>query len=186
MEFVDNLDSRKHIVFFYENLDYGLMVQLRFIKNGLLKGEHCIYATHEDTKAIENQMAYGGINVEDFKRKNLLHVYQIPNAMDDPEGALKGAEKITKMMLADSKPPLRIISVFIPEVNTVEEMMAGVDIERNRHASFGDLQCSWLCPYYLENIQADIREEFMGRILRNHHVVIYVNKRGIGTADDIP
>jgi len=183
---VDNLDSGKHVVFFYENLDYGLMVQFQFIKNGLLKGEHCVYGIHGDAKFIENQMAYSGINVEDFKRKNLLHVYQIPNVMDDPEGALKGAEKITNTILADSKPPFRVISAFIPEINTIEQMMAEVDIERNRHLSFSDLQCSWLCPYYLENIQADIREEFMGRILRNHHAVISVNKMGLGTADDIP
>lgn len=174
------------MVLFYEKLEYGLMIQFRFIKNGLLKGEHCIYGTHGDTQYIENQMAYSGINVEDFKRKNLLHIYQIPNAMDDPEGPLKGAEKIMNKILADSKPPFRVVSVLVPEINTDAQMAAELDIERNRHASFGNLQCSWLCPYDLENIEASILEEFMDGILRNHHAAISTSKFGLGIAFDIP
>ncbi len=171
---------------FYEKLDYGLMVEFQFIKNGLLKGEHCIYGTHGDAKFIEDQMAYSGINVEFFKQRNLLHVYHIPNAMDHPEGPLKNAEAITNKILADSKPPFRVVSTFIPEINTAEEMTAAVDIEHNRHASFGKLQCSWLCPYYLEDIEASIREEFMDRILRNHHNVISASRTGRAIALDIP
>jgi hypothetical protein len=173
-------------VFFYEQPDYGLMIEFRFIKNGLLKGEHCIYGTHGDARFIENQMAYSGINVEEFMRKNLLHVYHIPNAMDDPEGPLKGAEKVVNKILADSKPPFRVVSIFVPEVNTVDQMVAAIDIERNRHASFNNLQCSWLCPYYLENIETDIREEFMDRILRNHHAVISASRTGLGIGRNIP
>lgn len=184
-EFVDTLDIGKHVVFFYEKLEYGLMIEFRFINNGLLKGEQCIYATNGDAKFIEDQMSYSGINVEDYKRKNLLHIYQIPNTMDDPEGALKGAEKIMNKILADSKPPFRVISIFIPEVNTDAEMAAAVDIERSRHASFSNLQCSWLCPYYLENIEASIREEFMDSILRNHHAVISASRSGLGIAFNI-
>lgn len=171
---------------FYEKLEYGLMVEFRFIKNGLLKGEHCIYGTRGDAKFIEDQMAYSGINVELFKQRNLLHVYQIPNAMDYPEGTLKGAEMITNKLLADSKPPFRIVSTFIPEIKTAEGMAAEVDIEHNRHTSVGKLQCSWLCPYYLENIEASILEEFMDRMMRNHHAVISASRTGHGIALDIP
>ncbi|MFY3742071.1 MAG: hypothetical protein HMLIMOIP_002534 [Candidatus Nitrosomirales archaeon] len=90
--------------------------------------------------------------------------------MDDPEGPLKGAEKITKKILADSKPPLRVVSLFIPEVNTETEMHAQLDIERNLHASFSNLQCSWLCPYdpelldelelLIQNLDAQTPESF--------------------------
>jgi hypothetical protein len=172
-------------VFFYEKFEYGLMVEFRFMRNGLLKGEHCIYTTHADTRYIENELAYSGINVEEFKRKNLLHIYQIPNAMDDPAGPLKGAEKIASKILADSKPPFRVVSIFVPEIDTVERMNAEVDIEHNRHISFGNLQCSWLCPYFLDKIEANIREEFMDRILRNHHAVISASRTGLGIARNI-
>ena len=180
--FVDTLDTGKHVVLFYERFEYGLMLQFQFIKNGLLKGEHCVYGTHGDPKYIEDQMAYSGINVEEFKTKNLLHVYSIPNAMDDPEGALKGAEKITKKILADSKPPFRVVSIFVPEVNTDAEMKAQLDIEHERHASFSNLQCSWLCPYDVSKIEDSIKEKFMDGLLRNHHAVISVARSGAGIA----
>jgi len=183
--FVDSLDIGRHVVLFYERFEYGLMLQFQFIKNGLLKGEHCIYGMHGDPKYIEDQMAYSGINVEEFRRKNLLHIYSIPNAMDDPEGPLKGAEKIANKILADSKPPFRIIATLIPEINTEAQMVAELDIERNRHASFSNLQCSWLCPYDVDNIEDSIKEKFMDGLMRNHHAVISAAKSGAGLAFNI-
>ena len=183
--FVDTIDTGKHVVLFYETFEYGLMLQFQFMKNGLLKGEQCIYGTHGDPKYIENQMAYSGINVEEFGRKDLLHVYNIPNPMNDPEGPLKGAEKIAKQLLVESKPPFRIISTFIPEINTEAQMIAELDIERNRHASFGNLQCSWLCPYDLDNIEEGIKEKFMDGLMRNHHAVVSASRSGAGVGFDI-
>lgn len=183
--FVDTLDTGRHVVLFYEKFEYGLMLQFQFIRNGLLKGEHCIYGTHGDPKYIEDQMAYSGINVEEFRRKNLLHIYSIPNAMDDPEGPLKGSEKIANKILADSKPPFRVVSIFIPEVNTDAQMQAQLDIESNRHASFSNLQCSWLCPYDLNKIEDSIKEKFMDGLLRNHHAVVSAAKSGGGIGFNI-
>ena len=184
--FVDTIDIGKHVVFFYEKLDYALMIQFQFIKNGLLRGEHCIYAMQGDTKFIEDQMAYSGIHVEDFKRKDLLHFYQIPNVMDDPEGTLKSAEKIMNKIFADSKPPFRVVSVLVPEINSDAQMAAALDIERNCHSSFSNLQCSWLCPYDLGNIEDSRKETFMDQVMRNHHAVITASKLGLGIAFDVP
>ena len=184
--FIDAIEIGKHLVLFYEKLEYAFMIQFRFINKGLLKGENCIYATHGDTKFIEDQMAYSGINVEEFKRKNLLHVYQIPIAMDDPEGALKGAEKIMKKIFADSGPPFRVVSVLVPEIDSDARMAAGLDIERNCHSSFNSLQCSWLCSYDVANIDDSRKDVFMDGIMRNHHAVIVTNKRGLGIAFDVP
>ena len=44
--FLDTLDIGKQVVFLYEKPAYGLMVEFRFIKNGLLKGEQFIYDLH--------------------------------------------------------------------------------------------------------------------------------------------
>lgn len=184
--FVDSIEIGKHVVLFYEKLEYAFMIQFRFINRGLLRGEHCIYAMHGDTKFIEDQMAYSGINVEEFKRKNLLHVYQIRNAMEDPEGALKGSEKIMSRIFADSKPPFRVVSVFVPEIDSEARMAAGLDIEYNFHSSFSNHQCSWLCPYDIGNIEDSMKDLFMGRVMRNHHAVIVTSKLGLGIAFDVP
>lgn len=186
MSFVDAIDTGKHVVCFYERLDYGLMIQFQFIKNGLLRGQHCIYAVHADTKVIEDQMAYSGIHVEEFKRKDLLHFYQIPDVMDYPEGALKGAEKLMNKIFADSKQPFRVVSVLVPEINSDAKMTAAIDIERNCHASFNNVQYSWLCPYDLNNIEDKRKEFFMDKVMQNHHSVISANKYGLGIAFDVP
>jgi hypothetical protein len=46
------------LYFFYEEPESGRMIQFRFIKNGLLKGQHSIYTTQEDTdiSLIENEV----------------------------------------------------------------------------------------------------------------------------------
>ena len=184
--FVDTIDIGKHVVCFYEKLEYALMIQFQFIKNGLLRGHHCIYAMQGDTKFIEDQMAYSGIHVEEFKTKDLLHFYQIPNVMEDPEGALKGANKIMNKMFANSKPPFRIISLFVSEINSDAQMSAALDIEHIFHSSFSNLQCSWLCPYDLRNIEDGRKEVFMDKVMRNHHAVINTGKYGLGIAFDVP
>jgi len=66
LKFLDSIDDYKHIVLFYEEPESGRMIQFRFIKNGLLKGQHCIYTIHEnmDIPLIENEMTNSGIDVE--------------------------------------------------------------------------------------------------------------------------
>ena len=98
LRFVDTLGDHtcnKHILLLYEDAEYGRKVQFRFIKNGLLKGEHCIFSTPEDNiEFIKNEMTDKyGIDVEYFtKKKNLLHIYKITNPMNNQEGELKGCQ----------------------------------------------------------------------------------------------
>jgi hypothetical protein len=67
------------------------MIEFQFVKNGLLKEEHCIITTFEDNiQIIKNEMEDSNIDVEAFKKKNLLHIYQIPDPMNDLERELKG------------------------------------------------------------------------------------------------
>ncbi len=184
--FVESIDVGKHVVYFYEKLEYALMIQFQFIKNGLSRGHQCIYAMPGDTKSIADQMAYSGVLVEEFKKKNLLHFYQIPNVMVDPDGALKGSEKIMNKIFANVKPPFRVVSALVPEINSDVQMAAAIDIEHNIHSSFSNLHCSWLCPYDLEKIEDGRKEVFMDKVMQNHHAVISANKYGLGLAFDVP
>ena len=69
LKFLDTIVDFKHIVLFYEQPESGRMIQFRFIRNGLLKGQHCIYTTHKDTEIslVENEMTNSGIDVEGYK-----------------------------------------------------------------------------------------------------------------------
>ena len=74
---IDNLKERNHSMVLYDNEDYGKSVKYRYIENGLKKGEHSIILTHDDVNSIENEVASYGIDVDNFKRKKLLHIHQI-------------------------------------------------------------------------------------------------------------
>lgn len=70
LTFIDTLDTCKHIVLYYENQKYGQKIQFWFIKNGLQKGENCIFITHVDNlELIESEMMNYDINVEGFYKK---------------------------------------------------------------------------------------------------------------------
>jgi len=180
--FVDTIDIGRHELLFYEDEEYGLMLQFRFINTGLLKGQHCIYTTHGDTAFIENKMRANGIDVEGFKRKNLLRIYQIPNPMDDPEGVLRGAQNIAGRMIVDSGTPYRIVSRMMPELNTDEERSAELLIERNFQTLVGNLQCSWICPYFIEKMEPSTHARWFLDTLECHQDAIFAPKLGKGIA----
>ncbi len=52
LRFIDTLGNSKYLVLYYENQKFGKKLQFIFIKNGLLKGENCIYITHGKDNAL--------------------------------------------------------------------------------------------------------------------------------------
>jgi len=110
--------DKKHTVMFYSDVKYKNQVRDKFIKNGLLKGEYCICLVHESLKSVKKQFAVSGIDVDDFLKNNLLHIYQIPDITKDPEDVLTGFIILMKKCLADSKPPYRITGRIIPDIYT--------------------------------------------------------------------
>ncbi len=76
--FIDAIDRNKHVVLFYKNPKYSTKIQFRFIRNGLLKGENCIYTTHDnDISSIENEMKNNDINVVEYNKKGSVHLRTI-------------------------------------------------------------------------------------------------------------
>jgi hypothetical protein len=102
-EFLDNVgELPRHIVMFYEEPEQARMVALRFIKNGLERGDRCTYEVPlEDgqegegtagteinhAKAfIEREMMDYGIDTTYYKDKGLLSIYSFrDNNINDLE-----------------------------------------------------------------------------------------------------
>ncbi|MDQ6863138.1 MAG: MEDS domain-containing protein [Thermoproteota archaeon] len=161
LKFLDTMDDYKHIVLFYEEPESGSMIQFRFIKNGLLKGQHCIYNTHEeDISLIENEMTKSGIDVEGYTKKNLLHIRKIPDPRNYQEGSVIGYDNIVKGILADLKQPssFRMVSRAIPEVKNEEQISAELDVERSYHSTFGSFGGSLLCAIQVKKLNQGNRE----------------------------
>jgi hypothetical protein len=170
LKFLDTIDDYKHIVLFYEEPESGRMIQFRFIKNGLLKGQHSIYTTHEDTdiSLIENEMTNSGIDVEGSKKKNLLQIRQIPDPRNYQEGSVIGYDNIVKGILADLKQHsiFRMVSRAIPEVKNEEQIVDELDVERSDHSSFGSFGGSLLCSYLVEGIESRKRGKWIAELLQ--------------------
>jgi hypothetical protein len=178
------MDDYKHIVLFYEQPESGRMI--RFIKNGLLKGQHCIYTTHKDTDIplIENEMANSGIDVEAFEKMNLLAICQIPDPRNYREGSVFGYDSIVKGILADLKRPsiFRMVSRAIPEVKKEDQIADELDVERTYHSSFDGFGGSLLCSYSVEEIEPRKRGKWIAELLQNHHAAIFIRKSWDGIA----
>jgi len=180
LKFLDAIDDYKHIVLFYEEPRYGRMIQFHFIKTGLLKGQRCIYTTHKDTDIllIENEMTNSGIDVDDFKKKNLLAIRQIPDPRNYREGSVFGYDNIVKGILADLKHPsnFRIVSRAIPEVKNEDQIVDELDVERTYHSTFASYGGSLLCSYPVEEIEPKKRGKWIAELLKNHHAAIFIPK----------
>ena len=186
LKFLDTIDDFKHIVLFYEEPESGRMIQFRFIKNGLLKGQHCIYTIHEDMdiSLIKNEMTNSGIDVEAFEKMNLLAIRQIPDPKKFREGSVKAYDKSVKGILADLKQPsrFRMVSRAIPEVKKEEQITDELDVERSYNSTFDSFGGSLLCSYLVEEIEPRKRGKWITELLQNHHIAIFIRKSGDGIA----
>jgi hypothetical protein len=75
--------------------------------------------------------------------KEIYYIYEISNPMHNKEGVLKGVEDIMSTILADSKPPFRIVSRLIPEIITEEQIAANIKIESTYHSTFHEFPVSY-------------------------------------------
>lgn len=181
LKFVDSLDARKHVVLVYDDQSFGKMIQFRFINNGLMKGENCIYLTHGDPKIIKKEMDENGINVKEFVQRDLLHIQQISSLEKDPKGILIGYENIVKQATADKKPPYRIVGRIIPNIGVEEAMLVQMAIERITHGVFENLNSTVLCEYDFNEIPTRDHKIWLARLYSYHHAAI-VSTHGIAMA----
>ena len=183
MKFVDSLDLKKHVVLVYDDWSFGKMIQFRFINNGLIKGENCIYLTHGDPKIIKNEMDENGIDVKEFVQKDLLHIQQISSPEKDPNGILIGYENIVKQVTADKKPPYRFVGRIMPDIGIEEAMSVQIAIERMAHATFENLNSTVLCTYDFNEIPVKDYKMWLGRLFSYHHAAIVSTRSGISMAE---
>ena len=182
IKFLDSLDTKKHVVLVYDDPTFGKMIQFRFINNGLMKGESCIYLTHGDPEIIKNEMDESGIDVKEFVQKGLLHIYQISSPEKDPRGIMIGYENIVKQVTADKEPPYRIVGRIMPNIGIEETMAVQMAIERIAHATFENINSTVLCTYDFNEIPANDYKMWLGRLYSYHHAAIVSTRNGITMA----
>ncbi len=171
---VDALESQtNHSMVLYDKEEYCRLVQNRFIENGLNKGENSFYLTFRDPKLVEHDLMEYGIDVDLFKTRNLLHIFQINNTMETHEEIKINLEHLFENLTADLKPPFRFTGRIVPDVSTIEGIKSELMYEHLFHSNFDKYRCSFLCAYPIETIEKTNRSEWLRHLLENHHNLIY-------------
>jgi antitoxin component YwqK of YwqJK toxin-antitoxin module len=175
-----------HLVLFYEDVNEGQKMQFRFIKNGLLKGENCIYTTHDDDiSLIENEMKANEIDVNYYYSKGLLHIYKIPNLFNHPKGVLEAAYEFIRSILCGLKPPFRLVGRLVDIIETKEQIETNLTLENVFHSKFTQFNGIVMCHYNINKSPSNTEGKWVEHILKNHHSAICMSSSGHGIAFEI-
>ncbi|HZA06346.1 MAG TPA: hypothetical protein VE619_01470 [Nitrososphaeraceae archaeon] len=82
LTFVNKVEEGKHIVLFYEELEYAKVISFQFIKSGLLHQKDCSYLSEEEITSVKREMSDSRIDVKKFIQNNQLHIYQVTSLTD--------------------------------------------------------------------------------------------------------
>lgn len=178
-KYVDSLEPKQHIALFYEESEYARLIEFRFIKYGLEVGEHCVYATEEDSGSIVLKMLNYGIPLRYFQ-SGRLRVYQIHRTCGGRDEIMKGCKRDVDMILSNLIPPFRIVSRIVQDVSTTDGMSVELELECATHDTFEDFGGSLICPYDISGMEQSKRKQWMEELRANHHAVIYAPKFGEG------
>ena len=186
IDYINRIKKSKHIVLFYQDIKKARKIEFQFILNGLLKGQHSSYLSHDEIEIVEKKMTEFGIEVEKFQRKNLLHIYKAQDPTKDHKGLLHGYETVTKQILSGSKPPHRIAGRLIQNMSTKESVQAELQLEHLFHSNFKDFDGCVLCIYPYDNIEQKHRSEWITSIINEHHGTVFLPKDIDGISFNLP
>lgn len=182
VKFLDQLEGNNHIVLLYDDIKYADAIIARYFLNGLEKGESCIFFTPEDPEIIEERLAAQGIDVDSYKKKNSLRIFNIERSDENKLDTLATLKRIRDEATRGMKPPYRFAGRTITDTATVEGMMLGMTLEKTGHEHFGEFDNSQLCYYDISGIEPSRRDEWIRGLLKNHHHVIYASDPGRAVA----
>lgn len=176
VKLLDRLEGNNHIVLLYDKQEYGDLIIARYFRNGLEKGESCIFFTSDEPGAVEKRLAASGIDVDYYKKKNMLRVFRIERSDEGKRDVLATLKHIRSEATRGMKPPFRFAGRTITETKTIEGMELGMVLEKAGHQHFAEFDNSQLCYYDISGLEKSRRDEWIAGLLRNHHYVIYASE----------
>lgn len=187
VDYIKHTSGQNHLMMLYDNKDYANLVQNQFIIQGLNKDEKCIILTHDNSEFVEKIMSDAGIDVEYYKKKNLLYIYPIGSLIDNPEGVFIAFNALYKEITADSSHPCRFVGRLISDVCTKEGMELELELEKTFHNNFDLYNCSFMCPYGIDDIESDNRNVWIKELINNHHKFVYAtnSESAVGFDSDL-
>ena len=184
IQFLDEMKEEKHIIMFDDNPEYSKKIQFHFLKRGLEKGERGIYAMPEDEDKIENEMKEHGIDVDEYKNKNLLDIFCTTHisqySQGDPFDNL-----LRRILPTGHTKSCRIVGMLDFDTKTKKGMETFLHSEKKSHSGFDSFKGSWLCTYFTPDIESENRLKWVKELIKNHNSVIFTSSKDKGIAFDI-
>ncbi len=175
IKFLDRMEGNNHVVLLYDAEKYADMVIARYLRNGLEKGESCIFFTADEPEKIEKRLSAQGIDVQLYKKKNQLRVFSIPRSDEGKRDVLATLKGIREKATQGMKPPFRFVGRTITDTETIGGMELGMVVEKTGHQHFAEFDNSQMCYYDISRIESSRRDEWIRGLLKNHHHVIYAS-----------
>jgi MEDS: MEthanogen/methylotroph, DcmR Sensory domain len=178
VKFLDELEGNKHVVMLYDDENYGDMLIARYFTNGLEKGESCVFFTDEKPEKIEEMLRRQGIDVNKYKSRNSLRIYQTkPPPSDSPENL--NVLDILRSIRADStkgmRGPFRFAGRTIMDIVTTMGMLQGMEVEKTGQRHFAEFDNAQMCFYDVRKMEKTRRNEWISELLKNHDKVFYAS-----------
>lgn len=177
LRYVDLLEQKQHILLLYEDPDYARLIEFRFIKNGLVMGENCLYVTSEDPVGLVIKFLSYGIPLHYFESEK-LRIIQVQEKCGEKEGMIKQYKKQISEILESLVAPYRIAGRLVPDVKTIDGMSVQIEMEKSLHSGFDDHGGSIMCIFDISKIEQSKRKKWLEQLRANHHVVIYASRFG--------
>lgn len=171
LEFVDSVEDKKHIMLLYDNNDYKVAVQNRFIINGLKKGEHCVCFTAGDPKQFEDELSTSGVSLEPFIQQGLVHIHKINDVSD--KDLATSLQDTLKQITADVTPYFRCVGRFVGNISNENGIRAQIEIEKTIQSLFESLQCGYVSTYDISEIEPQKRSQWIKELTSHTHYLIY-------------
>ena len=169
MKFVDQVERNKHILLLYDSQKYAYWIIGRYFHNGFAKGESCILYSSGRSEVIEKQLFAGGIDVNLFKQKNLLRIYEIERSEDNKHDVPHTIDRIREESKESMKPPYRFVGGTLTDTETKNGMKFCILLEKTGHQHFDEFNHSQICYYDISKIEPTRKHEWISSLLRNHH-----------------
>lgn len=167
----------RHIALFYDSNELLNEMEYYFIKQGLLNHESCTLTTHRNLGSVIKQLKNFGIDVDLFTQEHLLHIEKVSKSMKEKD-RLRAAKRMFHQLKGRYEPSNRFAARYFP--NLESRLLVGLNIAAEEwiHSHFKDFHGSILCPYLVNRVPLQDRASWMVRILKAHHIAIFVDGSG--------
>ncbi|TBR11313.1 MAG: hypothetical protein EPO62_01940 [Candidatus Nitrosotenuis sp.] len=173
----------KHVILLYDSEENARRIQFEFLSMPLSLNKNAIYLTENESNIMIEKMNDFGIDTDYYISKDLLHVIQIPDLLENPEGAKIANEKFMSGLLTSLKPPYYVVGRSFPDLTKDGALSAEIEAEVMFHSNFSRFNGACLCSYK-KDLLAQLPDDAKQQILHNHHTMIDISEQGTVVIED--